>query len=99
MPLSLWTSPRSRLDLTTNSFLAQCPASFRKSHPATYPNVWYVPNRLATSSVLEWYIDGLSSLDALLEALSHLDDVCSTIEDRYRASLAGGQYERWQEKS
>jgi len=43
--------------------------------------------------------DGLSSLDALLEALSHLDDVCSSIEERYHASLVGGQYERWQEKS
>ena len=48
---------------------------------------------------LTLHSDGLSSLDALLEALSHLDDVCSSIEERYHASLAGGQYERWQEKS
>ncbi|KAG9313376.1 DNA-directed RNA polymerase [Chiua virens] len=43
--------------------------------------------------------DGLSSLGALLNALSHLDDVCNSIEDIYRASLANGQYEQWQEKS
>ncbi|KIJ62142.1 hypothetical protein HYDPIDRAFT_114998 [Hydnomerulius pinastri MD-312] len=43
--------------------------------------------------------DGLSSLDALLEALSNLDDVCDSVEEKYRASLAEGRYERWEEKS
>ncbi|KAF9225746.1 RBP11-like subunits of RNA polymerase [Gyrodon lividus] len=43
--------------------------------------------------------DGLSSLDALLEALSNLDGVCDSVEDAYRASLTEGRYERWEEKS
>jgi len=43
--------------------------------------------------------DGLSSLDALLEALANLDDVCDSVEGKYRASLTEGRYERWEEKS
>ncbi|KAH7886984.1 DNA-directed RNA polymerase [Phlebopus sp. FC_14] len=43
--------------------------------------------------------DGLSSLSALLEALSNLDDVCNSVEEKYRASLGQGRYERWEEKS
>ncbi|KAG1731846.1 RBP11-like subunits of RNA polymerase [Suillus paluster] len=43
--------------------------------------------------------DGLSSLNALLEALTNLDDVCETIENKYHESLATNDYERWEEKS
>ncbi|OJA14972.1 hypothetical protein AZE42_03226 [Rhizopogon vesiculosus] len=43
--------------------------------------------------------DGLSSLNALIEALNNLDDVCETVENKYHASLASNNYERWEEKS
>ncbi|OCH89201.1 RBP11-like subunits of RNA polymerase [Obba rivulosa] len=43
--------------------------------------------------------DNLSSLTALLEALSNLDDLCGTIEDAYKASLATDPIERWDEQS
>ncbi|KAI6116197.1 DNA-directed RNA polymerase [Pisolithus sp. B1] len=43
--------------------------------------------------------DGLSSLNALLEALDNLDGVCESVEERYLTSLREGRYERWEEKS
>ncbi|KAG2338317.1 RBP11-like subunits of RNA polymerase [Suillus weaverae] len=43
--------------------------------------------------------DGLSSLNALLEALTNLDSVCETIENKYHSSLATNDYERWEERS
>lgn len=43
--------------------------------------------------------DNLSSLQALLTALSDLDDLCQTIEGAYQSSLKHGKYERWDEKS
>jgi len=42
--------------------------------------------------------DNLSSLDALITALSDLDKVCETIEDEYLASLREGKFERWNER-
>jgi len=43
--------------------------------------------------------DHLSALTALLNALENLDDLCETVEEAYDASLKGGRYERWEEKS
>lgn len=43
--------------------------------------------------------DHLSSLQALLTALSDLDDLCVTVGDAYATSLERGKYERWVEKS
>ncbi|KAG1818131.1 DNA-directed RNA polymerase [Suillus subaureus] len=43
--------------------------------------------------------DGLSSLNALLEALTNLDAVCEAVENKYHASLATNDYERWEERS
>ncbi|TFK46783.1 RBP11-like subunits of RNA polymerase [Heliocybe sulcata] len=43
--------------------------------------------------------DNLSSLDALIEALDNLDDLCSTIDDAYTVSLRRDKYEVWDEKS
>ncbi|TCD67430.1 RNA polymerase subunit AC19 [Steccherinum ochraceum] len=43
--------------------------------------------------------DGLSSLDALLTALSNLDDLCLAIGDSYKTSLMQDEYEKWDEKS
>ncbi|KAL6301055.1 RBP11-like subunits of RNA polymerase [Sparassis latifolia] len=43
--------------------------------------------------------DNLSSLTALLTALSDLDNLCGTIEGAYNASLQQGSYERWHEES
>ncbi|KAG2752977.1 RBP11-like subunits of RNA polymerase [Suillus brevipes Sb2] len=43
--------------------------------------------------------DGLSSLNALLEALTNLDAVCETVESKYHSSLATNDYERWEERS
>ncbi|KZT64560.1 RBP11-like subunits of RNA polymerase [Daedalea quercina L-15889] len=43
--------------------------------------------------------DNLSSLDALLQALSNLDDLCITIDEAYQKNLGEGQYERWDEQS
>ncbi|TFK34433.1 DNA-directed RNA polymerase [Crucibulum laeve] len=43
--------------------------------------------------------DNLSSLQALITALSDLDDVCETIEDAYIMSLREDKFERWEEKS
>ncbi|TFY53135.1 hypothetical protein EVG20_g10249 [Dentipellis fragilis] len=43
--------------------------------------------------------DHLSSLTALIEALNDLDTLFESIEDAYKASLANGSYEVWEEKS
>ena len=43
--------------------------------------------------------DNLSSLDALLKALSDLDDLCVTIDEAYQKSLQEGRFERWNEES
>ncbi|KAJ7634644.1 RBP11-like subunits of RNA polymerase [Roridomyces roridus] len=43
--------------------------------------------------------DNLSSLSALITALSDLDDLAVTIEEKYVASLNSGNYERWDERS
>ncbi|KZT19945.1 RBP11-like subunits of RNA polymerase [Neolentinus lepideus HHB14362 ss-1] len=43
--------------------------------------------------------DNLSSLDALIEALNNLDDLCATIDDAYTVSLRKDKYEIWEEKS
>jgi len=41
--------------------------------------------------------DSLSSLDALLEALSNLDDVFAAVGDAYNTSLQEGTYEIFEE--
>jgi len=43
--------------------------------------------------------DKLSSLDALIEALENLDQVCEAIEDGYIHSLVENTFERWEEQS
>ncbi|KAJ7208175.1 RBP11-like subunits of RNA polymerase [Mycena haematopus] len=43
--------------------------------------------------------DNLSSLSALITALTNLDALCGTIEEAYVADLRGGDYERWIERS
>ncbi|EPS93365.1 hypothetical protein FOMPIDRAFT_1170600 [Fomitopsis schrenkii] len=43
--------------------------------------------------------DNLSSLDALLKALSDLDDLCVTIDEAYQKNLQEARYERWNEES
>lgn len=45
------------------------------------------------------FTDSLSSLTALLEALSNLDDLCLTVEGAYNSSLSEDAYERGDEKS
>jgi hypothetical protein len=44
-------------------------------------------------------IDKLSSLTALLTALSDLDSLCETVENAYDTSLRKDKYEKWEEKS
>lgn len=43
--------------------------------------------------------DDLSSLTALLQALSDLNELCIAIDDGYKKSLREDRYERWDEKS
>jgi len=43
--------------------------------------------------------DKLSSLTALLTALSDLDSLCETVENAYDTSLSKDEYEKWVEKS
>ncbi|KAI0792552.1 RBP11-like subunits of RNA polymerase [Abortiporus biennis] len=43
--------------------------------------------------------DNLSSLEALLAALTSLDNVCETIDAAYKSSLSEGKFEKWDEKS
>ncbi|KAJ7269660.1 RBP11-like subunits of RNA polymerase [Mycena rebaudengoi] len=43
--------------------------------------------------------DNLSSLSALITALSDLDELCATIENAYVGDLKEGKYERWDERS
>jgi len=55
--------------------------------------------RESDSLVVTWPTDKLSSLEALMDALSNLDTLCETIETAYLTSLQHDKYERWQEKS
>ncbi|KAH8113616.1 RBP11-like subunits of RNA polymerase [Phellopilus nigrolimitatus] len=41
--------------------------------------------------------DNRSALTALVDALGHLDALFATIDGAYRASLAEGKFERWDE--
>lgn len=43
-------------------------------------------------------LDNLSSLDALIAALTELDKVCEAVEDGYLNSLRDGKFERWDER-
>ncbi|EKM57954.1 uncharacterized protein PHACADRAFT_116447 [Phanerochaete carnosa HHB-10118-sp] len=43
--------------------------------------------------------DNLSSLEALLEALENLGNLCDTVENAYKQSLSTDSYERWDERS
>ncbi|KIM91668.1 hypothetical protein PILCRDRAFT_810952 [Piloderma croceum F 1598] len=43
--------------------------------------------------------DKLSSLTALLTALTDLDSLCETVENAYDISLRKDKYEKWEEKS
>ena len=43
-------------------------------------------------------VDGLSSLEALIKALSDLDNLCEAVEDAYLESLREEKFERWEEK-
>ena len=45
------------------------------------------------------FADNLSSLSALITALTDLDSLCKAIEDAYIVSLTKDKYERWPEKS
>ncbi|KAJ3505707.1 hypothetical protein NLJ89_g7275 [Agrocybe chaxingu] len=42
--------------------------------------------------------DNLSSLDALITALSDLDKLCETVEDAYIKDLRENKYEKWEER-
>jgi hypothetical protein len=55
-------------------------------------------SHLLPRAQLTSFADNLSSLDALLEALDNLDNLCETIENAYQNSLAKDSYERWDEK-
>ena len=54
---------------------------------------------LSVHLILVLPLDNLSSLDALLKALSDLDDLCVTMDEAYQKSLQQGQFERWNEES
>ncbi|KXN86521.1 DNA-directed RNA polymerases I and III subunit RPAC2 [Leucoagaricus sp. SymC.cos] len=43
--------------------------------------------------------DNLSSLDALIDALGNLDNLCETVEDAYLEDLRKESHEKWVEKS
>lgn len=43
--------------------------------------------------------DDLSSLDALVEALGNLDNLCESIEDTYLEDLRKNNHETWREES
>lgn len=43
--------------------------------------------------------DNLSSLDALIDALGNLDNLCEVIEDAYLDSLRENKHEVWIEES
>ncbi|KAG5646351.1 hypothetical protein DXG03_003674 [Asterophora parasitica] len=43
--------------------------------------------------------DNLSSLTALIDALSALDTLCETVDEAYKTSLKEDAYERWVERS
>ncbi|KAJ3487320.1 hypothetical protein NLI96_g3614 [Meripilus lineatus] len=58
-----------------------------------------IPPSFCSSFHQTKFPDKLSSLQALLTALSDLDDLFQTIEGAYRQSLNAGNYERWDEKS
>jgi hypothetical protein len=47
----------------------------------------------------EQLTDKLSSLTALLTALTDLDSLCETVENVYDISLRKDKYEKWEEKS
>jgi len=42
--------------------------------------------------------DNLSSLEALMEALGNLDNLCEAIGDAYQQSLATNDYENFTER-
>ena len=56
---------------------------------ATNPFMFVNP---ASPGILQCLIDGLSSLDALLEALDNLENVVDAIESAYNKSLGQGNY-------
>lgn len=89
--------------MVTHSFIFQRPPSLRKPHPITDPDVRYAspppPPFMLSPNLITKRIDHLSSLTALITALSDLDALCGAIEDRYVENLAAGGYEKWQEKS
>ncbi|KAI5120321.1 hypothetical protein M0805_000381 [Coniferiporia weirii] len=43
--------------------------------------------------------DGRSALTALVSALGQLDTLFATVDGAYRASLAAGKFEQWDERS
>lgn len=45
------------------------------------------------------FLDKLSSLSALITALSDLETLCETIEDSYVTSFKDDKYEKWVEES
>jgi hypothetical protein len=51
-----------------------------------------------TDFVLNLHTDNLSSLNALMEALDALDSLFETIDERYKESLASGDFERRDER-
>lgn len=74
------------LQKTSSNYEYRC--MVRIHHPSHFPGA-----SDGTSS------DGLSSLNALIEALNNLDAVCETVEKKYHGSLATNDYERWEETS
>ena len=89
--------------LRTNSFHDSVPhpsenvINVRIQMYGMYPDA-FMSIRLDITLVIVRNADGLSSLDALIDALTELDKICESVEDAYLASLRKGEFERWDEK-
>jgi DNA-directed RNA polymerases I and III subunit RPAC2 len=57
------------------------------------------PANEASSIPIIGFTDKLSSLGALINALSNLDSLCQSVEGAYRHSLENDNIEYWDEKS
>lgn len=106
LPVSLATF--SVLDTNTNNrsltpFPYKCSSSVRECDQRSHPDVRYalgsfiLPFHILTKN--SKFSDSLSSLDALITALTDLDNVCESVEDEYLKSLREGDFERWEERT
>ncbi|KAF5356835.1 hypothetical protein D9756_006465 [Leucocoprinus leucothites] len=97
VPVSAVSSPTFLSFLPPKAVDSPCRLIIKMMSDHPFPSVPH-PSENVINVRIQMY-DDLSSLDALVEALGNLDNLCESIEDTYLEDLRKNNHETWREES